>query len=185
MSKQVEVGQVWVDRLGGIARITGIVQEGWGVVYGAVLLPDEKRLVSYARSDLVSLAEVVNGEPVQGEVVFSDNGDEIEARLKADADEDYVDLNLILPVELIERIKLTAEAKGISTDELINDTLKDYLAHRHDGTFVVFSINTKTYDDERDARAAAMKFAQTGGVWHVAKVLGSAVPQEPEWQEVV
>lgn len=52
------------------------------------------------------------------------------------------------------------------------------------GTYTVFSTS-KTYDSEAEAREAALKFAATGGVWHVAKVIGSAVPKEPEWWEAV
>lgn len=50
------------------------------------------------------------------------------------------------------------------------------------GTYVVFSLS-KTYDSKSEARAAAMKYAQTGGVWHVAKLVGKAVPQRPVWWE--
>ncbi len=51
------------------------------------------------------------------------------------------------------------------------------------GIYTVFSTS-KTYDSESEAREAAMKFAGTGGVWHVARVIGSAVPQPPKWEGV-
>lgn len=50
------------------------------------------------------------------------------------------------------------------------------------GTYAVFSLS-KTYDSESEACEAAMKFAATGGVWHVAKLVGKAVPQRPVWEE--
>lgn len=74
-------------------------------------------------------------------------------------------------------VELVSEA-ALTDNDVEAEVLENLLNDEGD-TYAVFSLS-RTYDSEPEARAAAMKYAQTGGVWHVAKVIGSAVPREPE-----
>lgn len=92
------------------------------------------------------------------------------------------DPNRLLHYARSDLVELVSEA-ALTDNDVEAEVLENLLNDEGD-TYAVFSLS-KTYDSESEARAAAMKYAQTGGVWHVAKVVGSAIPREPEWRGAV
>lgn len=84
--------------------------------------------------------------------------------------------------DLVELLGDAGDPLERLTDNARELGLLDEMLSPETGTYTVFSTS-KTYDSEAEAREAALKFAATGGVWHVAKLVGKAVPQRPVWEE--